>query len=375
MAVGMGIHGEPGIAEADLPRADELAEMLVSHLLSELPPDIDGQSAVVLLNGLGSVKYEELFVLYRHVDDLLAQAGVRIVEPEVGELVTSLDMAGVSLTISWLTPELADLWHAPANAAGYKKEVFSGEYRSAPQTLRAARRTFGEPRIADTAEDIPRASSGSRAAAGVVAVALDVVKGAIEANVAELGRLDAVAGDGDHGDAMLRGASAAARAAAAALAEEAGAGTVLKRAADEWADASGGASGALWGVGLRALGQVIGDAGRPDAGTVAAAVEHWSAEVMRVGGAVPGDKTLVDVLVPFAATLRARVDAGLSVGEAWTEAVSAAEDAAKATADLAPRVGRARPLAARSVGHPDAGATSLALVLRAVEPVIRGACA
>jgi dihydroxyacetone kinase len=209
----------------------------------------------------------------------------------------------------------------------------------------------------------------------VVCVALREAHKSIEANVAELGRLDAVAGDGDHGDAMLRGATAAARAATAALAEEAGAGTLLKRAADEWADASGGASGALWGVGLHALGQVIGDAEPPDAETVAAAVEHWSAEVMRVGGAVPGDKTLVDVLVPFAATLKARVDGGLSLGEAWTEAVIAAEDVAKATADLAPRVGRARPLAARSVGHPDAGATSLALVLRAVEPVIRETCA
>jgi dihydroxyacetone kinase len=121
MAVGMGIHGEPGIGEADLPRADELAGLLVSRLLSELPPgmrDPHGKSAVVLLNGLGSVKYEELFVLYRHVDELLGQAGVHIVEPEVGELVTSLDMAGVSLTISWLTAELADLWQAPAAAAG-----------------------------------------------------------------------------------------------------------------------------------------------------------------------------------------------------------------------------------------------------------------
>jgi dihydroxyacetone kinase len=209
----------------------------------------------------------------------------------------------------------------------------------------------------------------------IICAALFAAQETIEANVAELGRLDAVAGDGDHGDAMLRGATAAARAATAALAEEAGAGTLLKRAADEWADASGGASGALWGVGLGALGQVIGDAEPPDAETVAAAVEHWSAEVMRVGGAVPGDKTLVDVLVPFAATLKARVDGGLSLGEAWTEAVIAAEDVAKATADLAPRVGRARPLAARSVGHPDAGATSLALVLRAVEPVIRETCA
>ncbi len=119
MAVGMGIHGEPGIGEDDLPSADELAELLVSRLLSEPPPG--GSDAVVLLNGLGSVKYEELFVLYRRVDELLGQAGIRVVEPEVGELVTSLDMAGVSLTMCWLTEELAQLWHAPAQTPGFRK--------------------------------------------------------------------------------------------------------------------------------------------------------------------------------------------------------------------------------------------------------------
>lgn len=92
---------------------------------------------------------------------------------------------------------------------------------------------------------------------------------------------------------------------------------------------------------------------------------------MRIGGAIPGDKTLVDVLVPFAAALARQVAAGRDLGDAWAEAVAVAEAAAEATKDLVPRVGRARPLAARSAGNPDAGAVSLALVLRAVEPVLR----
>jgi dihydroxyacetone kinase len=411
MAVGMGIHGEPGIGEADLPQADELAELLVSRLLSELPPGMSepaGGHAVVLLNGLGSVKYEELFVLYRHIDKLLRQAGVIIVEPEVGELVTSLDMAGVSLTISWLTDELAHLWHAPAEAPGYKKFVFFGGYEKftqAPATQALAPSGPGAPaasaselrgspgrdgpegvfRPGDTAAgSVAGGGSGGLvftartprdSAAASVVCALDAARQVIEKNADELGRLDAVAGDGDHGDAMRRGTRAAAAAAMIAAAEGAGAGTVLARAAGEWADASGGASGALWEVGLRALGAVIGDDNAPTAATLAAAVRHWSEEVRQVGGAAPGDKTLVDVLVPFAAALTAHVDAGLSLGEAWTEAVIAADQASRATADLVPKVGRARPLAARSAGHPDPGATSLALVLRAVEPVIGEACA
>jgi dihydroxyacetone kinase len=365
MAVGMGIHGEPGIGEADLPTADELAGLLVSKLLSEPAPGA-GKDAVVLLNGLGTVKYEELFVLYRKVDELLGQAGVRVVEPEVGELVTSLDMAGVSLTLCWLTEELARLWHAPAETPGFRKGTLP------PLTAEPAKAV---PAPAPKAAVTPSASAASQAAAHVVYDALDAARNAIGDCAGELGRLDALAGDGDHGDAMLRGANAAVEATRAAIADGAGAGSALARAGDAWSDASGGASGALWGVGLRALGEVTGDNQAPAAASVAAAVRHWNAQVMRTGGAVPGDKTLVDVLEPFSVVLAARVDAGLSLAQAWSAAVAAASEAAEATADLVPRIGRARPLAARSEGNPDAGAVSLALVLRAVEPVISRSCA
>ena len=99
MAVGLGIHGEPGIDEVDIPTADELALLFVSKLLEEVPDGIaiDGARVVPLLNGLGSVKYEELFVVYRRIHRLLEERGVTVVEPEVGELCTSFDMAGCSL--------------------------------------------------------------------------------------------------------------------------------------------------------------------------------------------------------------------------------------------------------------------------------------
>ncbi|HEX4092969.1 MAG TPA: DAK2 domain-containing protein, partial [Trebonia sp.] len=126
---------------------------------------------------------------------------------------------------------------------------------------------------------------------------------------------------------------------------------------------------------LCALGEAIGDEAPPSPEILVKAVGNWSAQVMRVGGAALGDKTMVDALVPFGAALAAGVDAGLPVGQAWSEAVAAAEQAAAATAGLAPRIGRARPLAARSMGHPDAGATSLALLLRAVDPVLWQSCA
>ncbi|WP_229405945.1 dihydroxyacetone kinase family protein [Micromonospora sp. NBRC 110038] len=367
MAVGLGIHGEPGIDERDRPSADGLAELLVDTVLAELPAGIDapaGQRAAVLLNGLGSVKYEELFVVYRRVAELLAAAGVQVVAPAVGELVTSFEMAGVSLTVCWLTDELVPLWCAPADAPGFRRGLSATA--AAPPA----------PVLAEEAEEpVPPASPASRAAGRRLLGALVAARDAVDAHADELGRIDALAGDGDHGIGMSRGVNAAVAAAVAAVAAGAGVGTALTRAGDAWADAGGGTSGALWGVALRGAAVALGDDREPTAARVTGAVSRALADVTRVGGAAVGDKTLVDAFAPFAATLADRVQAGQPVAAAWREAAAVADVAARATADLVPRVGRARPLAHRSVGAPDAGAVSLALILAAVADAVGGAAA
>ncbi|MFF2328728.1 MULTISPECIES: dihydroxyacetone kinase family protein [unclassified Streptomyces] len=362
MAVGLGIHGEPGMGEQDVPTADEAAELLVRTVLGELPGGVDsprGQRAAVILNGLGSVKYEELFVVYRRVAQLLGEAGVQTVDPEVGELVTSFDMAGVSLTLCWLTDELETLWTAPADAPAYRKGTVEAADLVTPDTEEQA-----------TDETVPAATYESRRAARTVLAALRTLKDTVDAHADELGRIDAVAGDGDHGIGMQRGATGAYETAVRAEELGAGAGTLLLRAADAWADRAGGTSGALWGVILRAIGSALGDTDRPTAPAVAAGVADASAGVMRLGGAEVGDKTMVDVLVPFAAALTAATGEGLPLTAAWDTAAGTAEAAAKATAGLLPRMGRARPHAEKSLGTPDAGAHSLALIVRAVHPVL-----
>src|SRR6478752_8121083 len=120
MGLGLGIHGEPGLHDTDLPPAKELGQELVARVLSETPPDA-GSRIAVILSGLGSTKPEELFVLWGTVAPLLRAAGYTLVMPEVGELVTSLDMAGVSLTVTWLDDELEPLWTAPAETPAYRR--------------------------------------------------------------------------------------------------------------------------------------------------------------------------------------------------------------------------------------------------------------
>ncbi|WP_131824216.1 DAK2 domain-containing protein, partial [Mycobacteroides abscessus] len=112
-------------------------------------------------------------------------------------------------------------------------------------------------------------------------------------------------------------------AAADALEHGAGAGSVLRIAGDAWSDKAGGTSGAIWGAALEALGRVLGDESRPSSVQVADAV-HAATEAVLAFGAVPGDKTMVDALVPFDDVLRERVDAGSALPEAWAAAVTAA---------------------------------------------------
>jgi D-erythrulose 4-kinase len=120
MDFGLGIHGEPGITSAPWMSAKELAAKLVETVLAERPDGASGRAAV-LVNGLGATKYEELFVLYGHVNELLEAAGVVQVAPQVGELVTSLDMAGCSLSVTWLDEELEGYWVSPAETAAFRR--------------------------------------------------------------------------------------------------------------------------------------------------------------------------------------------------------------------------------------------------------------
>jgi len=359
MAIGMGIHGERGIDETDVPTADGLADLLVARLLDELPDGVtlDGARVVPVLNGLGSVKYEELFVVYRSVQRRLVEAGVVIVEPEVGELVTSFDMAGVSLTLFWLDDELEELWSAACDTPAFRKGG------AVPQE-----RVSAEERAADVAPDaVGPASDASRAAAPHVAAGFSTVRSVLDEHADELGRIDAVAGDGDHGIGMQRGSHAADAAAADAVARGAGVGTVLRIAADAWSDKAGGTSGAIWGAALEALGRVLGDEDAPSSAQVADAVDA-ATEAVLAFGAVPGDKTMVDALVPFAETLRARVDGGAALADAWTAAAAEARRAADGTAELLPRKGRARTHAEQAVGTPDPGAVSFALIVEVLAP-------
>jgi dihydroxyacetone kinase-like protein len=120
MEIGMGIHGEPGMKREKLQTADQIAERMTLAILEDLPQK-PGTRVAVMVNGLGATPPEELYVIYRKVDEILKGKGLVIHRAYVGEFATSMEMAGASLTFMYLDDELAELLDAPAHTPFFKQ--------------------------------------------------------------------------------------------------------------------------------------------------------------------------------------------------------------------------------------------------------------
>ncbi|MEU3098174.1 dihydroxyacetone kinase subunit DhaL [Streptomyces sp. NPDC006967] len=183
----------------------------------------------------------------------------------------------------------------------------------------------------------------------------------VEREAERLTALDSPIGDADHGSNLQRGF----RAVRDALDKEPPAtpGAVLTQAGRLLISTVGGASGPLYGTLLRRTGKALGDAAEVDERQLAEALRAGTDAVMQLGGAAPGDKTMIDALVPA-------VDA---LGGSFAAARDAAEEGAVATTPLRARKGRASYLGERSIGHQDPGATSAALLIAALSDAAAGA--
>jgi len=182
----------------------------------------------------------------------------------------------------------------------------------------------------------------------------------VDREAERLTALDSAIGDADHGSNMQRGFTAV----RTALEKEAPdtPGAVLILAGRQLISTVGGASGPLYGTLLRRAGKALGEAAEVSEEQLAEALRAGVEGVKQLGGAAPGDKTMVDALVPA-------VDA---LGDGFAAARAAAEQGAEATTPLQARKGRASYLGERSIGHQDPGATSSALLIAALAEAAAG---
>jgi dihydroxyacetone kinase-like protein len=181
-------------------------------------------------------------------------------------------------------------------------------------------------------------------------------------------QLDAAIGDGDHGINMNRGFDAVTL--ALSTEPDSTPGKLLILAGKTLISTVGGASGPLWGSALRKAGRALGDGPTFDLSQLVDAVAAALASVQDLGAAVPGDKTMVDALDPAVTAMRAGLARGASSGEMLRSAAEAAETGMRATIPMQARKGRASYLGERSIGHQDPGATSTALIIRALERTV-----
>ncbi len=326
--LGLGIHGESGVERVPHRPADGLAAELVDRVLAARPLD-DGARVALLVNGLGGTPPAELSVLTRAAHRLLGQRGLRVERTYQGSVMTSLEMAGASVTLLPLEEGEADLLDAPTASLawpGGDGPVERHDDVPVPEAVADA---------ADPGEPDPQ-----------VRAAVDAACQAVLDDESRLTDLDQVVGDGDLGEALARGARAWQEHPA-----DGSAAYLLRVLSARCRRAIGGTSGPLYAAGLVAAAQALED-GADWPGALAAGVDG----IQELGGAEPGDGTMVDALRPAA-------DAA---PDGWEAVLAATEQGVRSAVEGVSRKGRASYVGARGQGHPDPGAEAVLTWLRAV---------
>lgn len=346
MEIGVGIHGEQGTHRGPLESADKITDRFLEGISDELELT-EGARVAVLVNGLGATPLEELYVMYRRVNNVLMSWGVTIAHRYVGEYVTSLEMAGASLSIMLLDDELDSLIGAPAASPFFQQGTTEAlSVSDAPALVDASVSAFAPEPV----------TTGTRS------VARDLLierLSSMAAHGEELRELDAALGDGDLGITVTRG-SAAVAAALGELPEDSDAATLLRAAASAFAAANPSTFAALVGSGLFAAADAMPPRSNLGSAELVIALQAVFDRVSDKGGARLGDKTFLDVLHPVIGALHASSDES-AMG---ASAVLAAQDAVDASAKLQSARGRAAWQQERTIGQRDPGAVA---VLRFVE--------
>lgn len=368
MEVGIGHHGEPGIDVRATVSAAEMAEMMLDIVVPDLP-FVAGNRVAVLISGLGATPLMEQYILYGEVEKRLRARGITVAVNFVGNLFSSLEMMGVTLTVMQLDDELEGLLKAPCRSVGL---TVVGERTARDFSANAAaahERTAAVPgeRAARTVQvRTTRTISGP---AIDLATSGDVVR-ALIATIVEnrqfLSEIDGLIGDGDHGINMAKGFNGCGTRLDALGAQAAGLPAAFEQLAKALMDDIGGSMGPLYGRFFLGFVDTLDGQPQMDAALFGDALAAAVANVQGMGNAQVGDKTLIDTLVPALAAYREAL-AGGSTFAAALQAMSAAAEAGKdSTKNLQARIGRSARLGARSIGVLDAGATSCWLILRAL---------
>ncbi|MDH6427442.1 MULTISPECIES: dihydroxyacetone kinase subunit DhaK [unclassified Paenibacillus] len=368
MEYGVGIHGEPGIRREKIVPADELAQRMVTSLLDNFQMNDQKQEEVaVLINGFGGTPLQELYLLNNSVIRELTAKNKQVFKVFVGNYMTSIDMAGASVTIMKLDETLKKWLSAPCDTPALS---IKGPFEPVKYT---------EVIQEEKADSNVSFKNNTDAAAAVIknnqftlqniVYLLDQMSQVIIENEVPFCELDSHAGDGDFGMSVAKGFKQLKVEWEDILAHHlTNIGEFLDACSMVIMEYCGGASGPIWGSGFRAASKNVQQKEELTIQEFADMMQSVVKGIQDTGersfgrGAVVGDKTLIDALVPFADAWTQSAEQGDDIKVAANKAAEAAVQGSKNTIEIVARMGRAGTVGERSIGYPDAGAHALGVI-------------
>ncbi|MBJ8030191.1 dihydroxyacetone kinase subunit DhaK [Bacillus cereus group sp. N21] len=374
MEYGVGIHGEPGRKREKIATADELALRMTNDLVKDLGLDEDAEIAL-LVNGFGGTPLQELYLFNNAVTRELSKRIIRINRTFVGNYMTSIDMAGISLTVMKLDDELKTLLSKECNTPAFKVDgpIESVEYVDIAEH-EEEKPVFFET---ETAEEHAIIKNEVITLNNMIYL-IDKMSEVIIKNEVPFCELDTHAGDGDFGMSVAKGFKQLKREWSSILDQEhLNIGTFLDACSMVIMEHCGGASGPIWGGAFRAAGKAMEGKMELTVGEFAEMLQAALHGIQSIGersfgrGAEVGDKTLVDALVPCANAWSESAAAGMNFKTAFEKGAAAAVKGAEYTKEIVARMGRAGTVGERSLGYPDAGAYALGVIFTELSRSLR----
>jgi len=391
MEFGVGIHGEPGRKREKIDYKDgKFADKLAKRIVDDLAEDLKlkkGQEICLLINGFGGSPLQELYLLNNSVTKILEAEGVKIYKTIVGNFMTSIDMAGASVTVLRLDEELKGLLDYPVATPAFTWGASAGEHvQAAHDAIKAIAKALNigghhvshaEPPSATKAHAAEKAAKvethevegkpvyGKTLNTAAIVEIVDKMSDVIIENEVPFCKADSC-GDGDFGMSIAKGfrqlkADFASR-------KKGDVGQFLGSCSEIIMEYCGGASGPIWGSAFRYAGKSVAGKKEVTLSDIATLFAAALKGVQDTGersfgrGAVVGDKTLVDALSPCADALAKAAKANKSMVEGLADGAKAAVEGAEFTKTIAARMGRAGTVGERSIGFPDAGAYGLGVI-------------
>ncbi|MNC01106.1 PTS-dependent dihydroxyacetone kinase, dihydroxyacetone-binding subunit DhaK [compost metagenome] len=368
MEYGVGIHGEPGIRREKIVPADELAQRMVTSLLDNFQMNDQKQEEVaVLINGFGGTPLQELYLLNNSVIRELTAKNKQVFKVFVGNYMTSIDMAGASVTIMKLDETLKKWLSAPCDTPALS---IKGPFEPVNYTeVIQEEKEDSNVSFKNNTDAAAAVIKNNRFTLQNIVYLLDQMSQVIIENEVPFCELDSHAGDGDFGMSVAKGFKQLKVEWEDILAHHlTNIGEFLDACSMVIMEYCGGASGPIWGSGFRAASKNVQQKEELTIQEFADMMQSVVKGIQDTGersfgrGAVVGDKTLIDALVPFADAWTQSAEQGDDIKVAANKAAEAAVQGSKNTIEIVARMGRAGTVGERSIGYPDAGAHALGVI-------------